>query len=53
MSRWDDRGVQAAVRQPVPPLSLDAVFLYHLTLLYRFHHRQDLRVGLKAFLKAA
>ena len=33
--------------------ALGAVFLYQLTLLYRFEHRLDLRVGLKAFLKAA
>jgi hypothetical protein len=33
--------------------ALGAVFLYQLTLLYRFEHGQDLRVGLKAFLKAA
>jgi hypothetical protein len=33
--------------------ALGAVFLYQLTLLYRFDHHQDLRVGLKAFLKAA
>jgi hypothetical protein len=33
--------------------ALGAVFLYQLSLLYRFEHHQDLRVGLKAFLKAA
>jgi hypothetical protein len=33
--------------------ALGAVFVYQLTLLYRFAHGQDLRVGLKAFLKAA
>jgi len=33
--------------------ALGAVFVYQVTLLYRFEHRQDLRVGLKAFLKAA
>lgn len=33
--------------------ALGAVFAYQLALLYRFEHRQDLRVGLKAFLKAA
>jgi hypothetical protein len=33
--------------------ALGAIFLYQLTLLYRFQHHQDLRVGLKAFLKAA
>ncbi len=32
---------------------LGAVFVYQLTLLYRFEHGGDLRVGLKAFLKAA
>ena len=30
-----------------------AVLVYLLTLLWHFEHRQDLRVGLKAFLKAA
>ena len=33
--------------------ALGAVFVYQLILLYRFEHHQDLRVGLKAFLKAA
>ena len=33
--------------------ALGAVLVYQLALLYRFEHRQDLRVGLKAFLKAA
>jgi hypothetical protein len=33
--------------------ALRAVLVYQLTLLYRFEHHQDLRVGLKAFLKAA
>jgi hypothetical protein len=33
--------------------ALGAVFVYQLTLLYRFEHHQNLRVGLKAFLKAA
>jgi len=32
---------------------LGAVLVYQLTLLYRHEHRQDLRIGLKAFLKAA
>ena len=32
---------------------LGAVFVYQLILLYRFEHGLDLRVGLKAFLKAA
>ena len=34
--------------------ALGAVFVYlKVTLLYRFEHHQDLRVGLKAFLEAA
>jgi len=33
--------------------ALGAVFVYQLTLLHRFEHGHDLRVGLKAFLKAA
>jgi hypothetical protein len=33
--------------------ALGAVFLYQVTLLYRFEHHQNLRAGLKAFLKAA
>jgi hypothetical protein len=33
--------------------ALGAVFVYQLTLLYRHQHGSDLRVGLKAFLKAA
>lgn len=33
--------------------ALGAVFLYQLTLWYRFEHGWDLRVGLKSFLKAA
>jgi hypothetical protein len=33
--------------------ALGAVLLYQLTLWYRFEQRLDLRVGLKAFLKAA
>ena len=33
--------------------ALGAVFVYQSTLLHRFEHGQDLRVGLKAFLKAA
>jgi len=33
--------------------ALGAVLVYQLSLLYRFEHQQDLRVGLKAFLKAA
>jgi hypothetical protein len=32
---------------------LGAVFVYQLALLYRHEHGQDLRVGLKAFIKAA
>jgi Transposase DDE domain len=33
--------------------ALGAVLLYQLALLYRFEHGQPLRIGLKAFLKAA
>jgi hypothetical protein len=33
--------------------ALGAVLVYQLSLLYRFEHQQHLRVGLKAFLKAA
>lgn len=33
--------------------ALGAVFVYQLVLLYRFEHHLPLRVGLKAFLKAA
>jgi len=33
--------------------TLGAIFVYQLALLYRFEHDLDLRVGLKAFLKAA
>ena len=33
--------------------ALSAVFVYQLTLLYRHQIGADLRVGLKAFLKAA
>jgi DDE family transposase len=33
--------------------ALGAVFVYQITLLYRFEHGLDLRVGLKPFLKAA
>lgn len=33
--------------------ALGAVFVYPLTLWYRFEHDMDLRVGLKPFLKAA
>ena len=32
--------------------ALGAVFLYQLALLYRFQHGLDLKVGLKAFIKA-
>jgi len=32
---------------------LGAVFLYQLLLLHRFQHHQDLRLGLKACLRAA
>jgi hypothetical protein len=33
--------------------ALGALFVYQLTLLHRFEHGADLRVGLKAFLRAA
>jgi hypothetical protein len=33
--------------------ALGAVFVYQVALLYRFEHHQALRLGLKAFLKAA
>lgn len=33
--------------------ALAAIFVYQIALLYRFEHNMDLRVGLKAFLKAA
>jgi hypothetical protein len=33
--------------------ALGAIFVYQIALLYRFQHGLDLRVGLKAFLKAA
>jgi Transposase DDE domain len=33
--------------------ALGAIIVYQLTLWYRFEHEMDLRVGLKAFLKAA
>jgi len=33
--------------------ALGAVFVYQLALLYQHEHDQDLRIGLKAFLKAA
>jgi hypothetical protein len=33
--------------------ALGAIFLYQLALLYRFQHGLDLRVGLKAFIRAA
>lgn len=42
------RGLRATRR-----FILGAVFIYQLTLLYRFEHGHDLRVGLKACLKAA
>lgn len=42
------KGLQATRR-----FALSAVFVYQLTLLYRHHIGADLRVGLKAFLKAA
>jgi hypothetical protein len=33
--------------------ALGAVLVYQLALLYQYEHGQDLRAGLKAFLKAA
>lgn len=42
------RGLVATQR-----FALGAVFLYQLTLMYRHQNNLDLRVGLKAFLKAA
>ena len=33
--------------------ALGAIFAYQLALLYQYEHEQDLRAGLKAFLKAA
>ena len=33
--------------------ALGAIFVYQLTLWYRHEHNMDLRMGLKAFLKAA
>lgn len=33
--------------------ALGAIFLYQIVLLYRFQHGLDLRIGLKAFIKAA
>jgi hypothetical protein len=42
------RGLRATRR-----FALGAVFVFQLTLLYRFEAGLDLRVGLKAFLKAA
>jgi Transposase DDE domain len=33
--------------------ALGAIFVYQLSLLHRYHQRADLRVGLKAFLRAA
>jgi hypothetical protein len=47
------------MRQPTKGLAntarfaLGAVLVYQLALLYQYEHGQDLRVGLKAFLKAA
>jgi hypothetical protein len=50
-----DCGGQVPTRglQPTRRYVLGAVFVYQLTLLYRFEHGGNLRVGLKAFLKAA
>ena len=33
--------------------ALGAIFVYQLALLYQHEHDRNLRVGLKAFLKAA
>ena len=33
--------------------ALGAVLVYQMALLYQYEHGRDLRVGLKAFLKAA
>lgn len=33
--------------------ALGAVLVYQMALLYQYEHNQALRVGLKAFLKAA
>lgn len=32
--------------------ALGAIFVYQLALLYRFQHDLDLKIGLKAFIKA-
>ena len=42
------RGLVATQR-----FALGAIFVYQLSLLHRYEHGADLRVGLKAFLKAA
>jgi hypothetical protein len=42
------RGLQATRR-----FALGAVFVYQLAILYRFEHAEDLRAGLKPFLRAA
>jgi hypothetical protein len=47
-----------AIAQPLRTLlptnyRLGAVFVYQLALLHQYEHDRDLRVGLKAFLKAA
>jgi Transposase DDE domain len=42
------RGLVATQR-----FALGAIFVYQLSLLYRYHQGADLRVGLKAFLRAA
>jgi hypothetical protein len=39
--------------RPTRRFALGAVLVYQLTLLHRFEHDQDLRVGLKAYLLAA
>jgi hypothetical protein len=40
-------------RRNTQRFALGAILVYQLTLLYRFEHDLDLRVGLKPFLKAA
>ena len=47
-SQVPTKGLRATRR-----FALSAVFVYQLTLLYRFQIGADLRVGLKACLKAA
>jgi hypothetical protein len=44
---------QVPTRGLIAPLRPGAILAYQLTRLYRHEHGQALRVGLKAFLKAA